>query len=489
MTGESMAQAAARNYLQVGKESYSSYLRKNMSDIGALSGDQKWRLPFPELFGESLSQVLDAAAADLASAFTTLGRGDRLSRLVVIAAKSQWVSAQYAPYDDESGLVVVSDSLAGLCTSYCQHLSWELAPIFDTTSFLKLLLRLAAALFKGTLVGDPARLASVLRYHHINRRAHGVATVLLTQQDRRNGDGNEHHNEGDLFLLMTIRFLLGHEMAHHALAHHAECSQSPEQESQADFLALRAGNLVNAGVMKKHASDVPFVREQWLEDAGEFYGLVSAVIGMLAVQSLEEALMVRRGRTHRPARERAARLIELSLSDARIHEHERALGRRDASFRRRIESERNALQSLTRSLAAATDKAADFRASPANFDWAGLPTAQVVVPGEDHLREVARLDGLLSQPDASLAAALAHSPLHDGALYTLAEDTRQAMRAWKVPDATIRTVHDETTALAFYTLVHFIRTASKAYGLSGKDLHELPIVAATLLSRRLAHEE
>ncbi|MFF1746005.1 hypothetical protein [Streptomyces mirabilis] len=132
-----MAQAAARNFLQVGKESYSSHLRKNMSEIGALSSDQTWRLPFPELFGKSLSEVLDAAAADLASALTTLGRGDRLARLVVIAARSQWVSAQYAPYGDGSGLVVVSDSLAGLCTSYCQHLSWELAPIFDTTSFLR----------------------------------------------------------------------------------------------------------------------------------------------------------------------------------------------------------------------------------------------------------------------------------------------------------------------------------------------------------------
>ncbi|MFH8635175.1 hypothetical protein ACH4CC_35705 [Streptomyces lydicus] len=488
MTGESMAEDAGRSLLPVGKESYSSYLRKNMADIGALSDDQKWRLPFPELFGESLSQVLDAAAADLASALTMLGQGDRLSQLVVIATKSQSVSAHYAPQEDESGLVVVSDSLVALCTSYCQHVSRELSPIADTTSILKSFLRFAVAHFKGTLVGDPARLASVLRYHHVNRRAHGVATALITQQDRRDEDGFSHHDTADLFLLMTIRFLLGHEMAHHALAHHTECSQSPEQESQADFLALQAGNLVNADVMKKNASDIGFVRKQWLEDAGEFYGLVSAVIGMLAVQSLEEALLVRRGRTHRPARERAARLIELSLGDARIHERERILGHRDASFRKRIDSERYGLELLTRSLAEATDKAADFSASP-GFDWTVLPTAQVVAPTERHLREVARLDGLLCQPDESLAAALAHSPLHDGALYTLAGDTRRAMRAWKVPDATIRTTHDEATALAFYTLVHCIRTASKTYGLSGEDLHELPIVAATLISRGLTHEE
>ncbi|MGW0537406.1 hypothetical protein [Streptomyces sp. NPDC003032] len=309
---------------------------------------------------------------------------------------------------------------------------------------------------------------------------------MITQQDRRDEDGFQYHDAADLFLLLTIRFLLGHEMAHHALAHQAECSQSPEQESQADFLALQAVHLVNADVMTEHASDIPFVRKQWLEECGEFYGLVSAVIGMLAVQSQEEALMVRRGRTHRPARERAARLIELSLSDARIHDHERALGHRDASFRKRMDSERYGLELLTRSLAEATDRAADFGASPVGFNWTGLTTAQVVAPSEGHLREVARLDGQLRHPDESLATALSRSPLHDGALHALAGDTRRAMQAWKVPDATIRTTHDETTALAFYTLVHFIRTASKAYGLSGDDLRELPVIAATLVARRLS---
>ncbi|MGW0537407.1 hypothetical protein [Streptomyces sp. NPDC003032] len=41
MTGESMAEKAGRHFVPVGKESYSSYLRKNMADIGALSGDQR----------------------------------------------------------------------------------------------------------------------------------------------------------------------------------------------------------------------------------------------------------------------------------------------------------------------------------------------------------------------------------------------------------------------------------------------------------------
>ncbi|MGK5638648.1 hypothetical protein ACSNOK_10110 [Streptomyces sp. URMC 126] len=489
MTDESMAEEAGRNFAPVGKESYASYLHKNMADIGALSGDQRWRLPFPELFGDSLAKVLEDAAADLASAFTTLGRGERLSRLVVKATSSQSVSTLYAPKEDESGLVLVSDSLAALCTSYCRHVGWELSSIFETKSMFKAFLRFARAHFKGSLVGDPARLASVLRYHHANRRAHGVATVVITRQDRRDEDGSRHHDAADLFLLLTIRFLLGHEMAHHVLAHQVECSQSPEQESQADFLALQAVNLVNADAMIQHASGIPFVRRQWLEECGEFYGLVSAVIGMSAVQSLEEALMVRRGRTHRPARERAARLVELSLSDARIHDHERALGRRDASFRKRIDSERYGLELLTRSLAEATDRAADFGASPTGFDWVGLTPAEVVAPSESHVREVVRLDGQLRRPDESLAAALADSPLRDGALYALAGDTRRAMRAWKVPDAMIRTAHDETTALAFYALVHFIRTASEAYGLSDDDLRELPVVAATLLARRLPRGE
>ncbi|CAL9638289.1 hypothetical protein SUDANB126_06289 [Streptomyces sp. enrichment culture] len=481
-----MARIAARSLPPVGGESFSSYLSKNLAKVGRLSEGQVWRLPFPELFGNSLQHVLDVAAADLTAALTTLGRGGRLSELVVFATASQEVSAEYAPKEDGSGLVQVSDSLAALCTSYCQSVGHALSSAVDTSSVWRFFLRLAAAHFKGTLGGDPARLASVLRYHHVNRRAHGVATTLLTRQDLRDQDGFSHHDMTDLFLLLAIRFLLGHEMAHHVLAHRTNCSPSPEQESQADLLALRAGSLAQARDLKKHAADVRFVREQWLEDAGEFYGLIAAVIGMLAVQSLEEALMVRRGRTHLSARDRAAHLIELSLGDARIREHERTLGHRDTRFRKRIESERHGLESFTRSLVEATEKAADFGERLPGFDWTGLPPSQLLPPDAAHLQEVIRLDRLLGRPARLLAAALVHSPLRDGALHVLAGDTRRAMRVWGVPDATIRGAHDETTALAFYTLVHFIRSAGEAQGLTGTGLHELPVVAATSVARSLS---
>lgn len=485
MTDESMAQAATRNYLPVGDESYADHLCQNMAEAGALSHGEKWRLPFPELFGASLGQVLDTATADLATAFATLGQGDQMSRLVVFATKSQEISAQYNPKADGTGLVVVSDSLVALCNTYCQHVGQALAAVVDTSSLLKFFLRLAVVHIKGTLGGEPSHLAALLRYHHAKRRGHGVATALVTQQDLRDQETSSHHGLADLYLMLAIRFFLGHEMAHHALAHQTECAESPEQESQADLLALRAGNLAYASELKQEAS-AWFVRDKWLEDAGEFYGLVSAVIAMQAVQSLEDGLMVRRSRTHLPARDRADRLIELSLGDDRIREHECAVGGRDASFRKRIESERYLLEILTTSLMEATDKASDFGVHPAGFNWTALPAAQVVAPSAAHLRDVARLDRLLGQPSEALAAALAQSPLHDGSLYATAGDTRRAMSTWGVPDVEICAAHDESVGLAFYALVYYIRSASKAHGLIGTDLHELPLVAATLIARGMA---
>src|SRR5262249_44994786 len=151
-----------------------------------------------------------------------------------------------------------------------------------------------------------------------------------------------------------------------------------------------------------------------------FYGLVAAVIAMLAVQSLEDGLMIRRGMTHLPARDRAARLISLSLNDDRIYAHERTLGKHDRSFRKRIESERFFLETLITGLMEATERAADFGESPSGFDWTALPAAQIIAPSVVELREVARLDLMLSGGDQSLVAALSNSPLYDGALHAIA---------------------------------------------------------------------
>ncbi|MFE7541647.1 hypothetical protein [Streptomyces platensis] len=484
MTGESMAQAATRGYLPVGDEDYADHLNGNTAEAGLPNG-RRWRQAFPELFGRSLHKVLDKATADLTAAFTTLGRADRLPQLVVFPTRSHEVSAHYEPKADNTGLVVLSDSLVTLCSIYCRHVGQAMFALADTSSFAKFFLRMAIAQLRGTMGGDPARLAVLLRHHHINRRALGAATAVATHQDMGDRDSFSHHDFADLYLMPAIRFFLGHEMAHHVLGHRTECAQSPEQESQADLLALQAGALAYANDVKPDVSSVRFVREQWLDDAGEFYGLVASVIAMLAVQSLEDALMIRRGRTHLPARDRAARLIELFLSDDRIREHERALGRQDATFRRRIESERVGFEALTGSLMVATEKAADFGESAHEFDWTGLSAAEVVMSSGMDLSESVRLDQLLSRPSEELAALLAHGPLCGGALHARVGDTRRAMREWGVPEKVIDNAHDRSTGLAYYTIVDHISIAG-GHGQMGAELNEQPLVAATLVARQLA---
>ncbi|MCX4546937.1 hypothetical protein [Streptomyces sp. NBC_01565] len=484
MTGESMAQAATRGYLPVGDEDYVEDLNRNAAE-GAGSNGRRWRQAFPELFGRSLPLVVGKAVAELTVAFTALGKADRLPQLVVFPTRSHEVSAHYEPKADNTGLVVLSDSLFILCSIYCRQLGQATFDISNTTSFAKLGLRMIIAQIKGTLGGDPARLAVLLRHHHINRRAHGMATAVATRRDVRDRDSLSHQDFSDLHLMPAIRFFLGHEMAHHVLGHQTECAQSPEQETQADLLALQAGALAYASDVKTSVTPDRYVREQWLDDAGEFYALVASVIAMLAVQSLEDALMIRRGRTHLPARDRASSLIDLLLGDDRIRKHESAIGRRDKSFRKRIDSERVGLEALTRSLMVATEKAADFGESPYGFNWTGLPAAEVVMSGGMGLTESSRLDRLLSQTSEELAAALVHSPLSVGALHARLGDTRRAMREWGIPETVIDNAHNRNVGLAYYTIVDYLRDAGHEQGRTGVELSDHPLIAATLTARQL----
>ncbi|GGX25353.1 hypothetical protein GCM10010297_53180 [Streptomyces malachitofuscus] len=485
MTDDSEAAARAHAFVPVDDVSYARYLRANMVRIGALSDADDWQPELPKVFGESLPDVVDGAVADLIDAFTTLGRADRLSRLVVKPTASDEISARYIPCADGSGLVLLSDSFIGLCNSYCQYMG-KSVHLFSGVSLPQMLYKMFIASFEEAIGQDPAHLTSQLRYHLFNRRAHGIATILATPRDVAENSGSGEGNLGGLFLMLAIRFVIGHEMAHHVLGHVAECAESPDNESEADLLALEAGALVLANESKKLIR-TRLVRDRWLCDMGEFYSLLASSMAMLTVQSMEDGLMVRRGRTHLPARDRAARLAGRFHGEDRLRERERVRGRRDVIFRDRLAAEGYWLELLLRNMLDATTMASDFGENPANDAWTTLLAPETDNPHGQHMRDVARLDRLLSGSTDELVDALHEDALRDGALLVVAGDTRRGLSTWGVPDAGIAALHDAGKALAFHKLVHDLRSAFAGEGPEAVQELERPLVAATLLARALDH--
>jgi hypothetical protein len=90
---------------------------------------------------------------------------------------------------------------------------------------------------------------------------------------------------------------------------------------------------------------------------------------MLALQTLEQALMIRRGRTHLPAGDRMRLLADHILAQKRQDKLEEQLGRSDVRMTMRFEKDRGSLGVYIRNLITATELASSFAEGGTTFDW------------------------------------------------------------------------------------------------------------------------
>jgi hypothetical protein len=465
----SEAERAYRALEPINLQRHSDHLRGRLVKIGALDPGDTTHPRYPDMFGSPLHEGLSRVAADVAGALVQLGFApQRVAALVVGLTANDRFVARYRAYDDDSGLVLVSDSMVALCGAYGEYLG----RVF-TGGALRMLGRVLLSRWTGSLGEDSGLLAGILRYQILHRRLYGVAATLnfVPRPDDELGSAVR-----DVFLEFGLRFTVGHEAAHHVLAHRVTASVEERQEQDADTLALF---LAAAAFEQESASQSPMVKDRWRQEASEFHGLLGALITMLAVHCSEVGLFIRNGGTHQPSEIRATQLIEHILSPERQAALERILGYRDPRMEMRFDKDRGSLQVYLHNMAVATQAAVRFDPESEAFDWTAFAAApQIEQPPVGHLERIASLDRIMCGDDVTLVAATVGQLDLASTRQVLAGRVEEGMRGWGVRPDRVRTLLDPARVLAFHTLVEELKS-------TGKD-EAACVAGATLVARRAA---
>jgi hypothetical protein len=472
-----LADAAYRNLEPRADRPHSDYLRERLVGIGALEPGDTTHPRFPDMFDAPLEDGLAAVTDEVERALIELGH-DRaqVAKLKVGATGDDGSLARYEPKEDGSGLVVVSDSLITLCNVYCEYTGRAIAQV-TSGGLLRMFGRALLMRWTESMGEDPRLLAGVLRYHNITRRAYGFPAVL---NFATRADVELHSAMFDVMLGFGLRFVVGHEAAHHVLDHRGASAPPLEQrELEADELALFAAA---EALDRSFSDDMDRLTERWRREAAEFHGLLGATITMLALHTTEQALFVRRGRTHPPAEHRADQLISYILSPERQQQLENQGGRRDRRLTMRFEKDRWQLAVRIRNLSVATQLATAFDEG-GTFDWAAFAASpHIEQPKPGHLDRIAALDRLMCGADAILAEEAGTGLDPEGVRLVLAGDTMNGLLAWGVTPQRVQAIHDPFCVLSFHTLVENIGLTAQP----GADSINTIVAAATLVSRRIA---
>ncbi|WP_041841200.1 hypothetical protein [Actinoplanes friuliensis] len=450
------AELAYRRLEPITLGSHREFLERRLAKIGA-------PVPrYPSMFDSPLHEALGEVTADVLAALVDLGFAPgRVAALTVGLTGNDGFTARYRSFPgDGSGLVLVSDSMVSLCYSYCEFEGRALQAMVSG-GLLRMAAKVFLTRFTGTIGGDPRSLAGILRYHNVNRRVYGVPAVLnlVPVPDDPGMD--------EFLLDYGLRFVVGHEAAHHVL-------DDGHSELDADTLALFTAAEAFA---RYQAENMDFLPERYRREAAEFHGLIGALITMLALQTSERALFLRRGHSHLPAQDRATRLVEHVLSPARQETLDRLLGGRDPRMALRFDKDRGNLGVYVGALVRATAQASDFSAGATPFDWAALAGVPEIeqLAGAD-LDEIAALDRLMCGPDPVLT-----DRLDPGTRHILAGRLKEGLSAWGLAADRVEALLDPSRVLAFHTLVEDLQNTAK-------DLHTA-VAAATLVARRLPGTE
>lgn len=355
--------------------------------------------------------------------------------------------------------MLVSDSLITLCNAYCEYAGRAIG-VTTSGGLLRLLYSALRTRWTGALGEDPRLLAGILRYHNVNQRVYGVAAILNFTPSADDHIGSALR---DAVLEFGLRFIVGHEAAHHVLEHKSPSvfltpdestsptSESEQRELDADTLALFAAAEAFARYEATHMGWLP---ERWRREAAEFHGLIGALITMLALQTSERALFRRPGRTHLPTAARAMHLINHVLSPARQASLSHILGRRDPRLDLRFEKDRGNLSVYLRNLAIATELASAFGEGTEEFDWDAITVSgEIEKPLDGHLERVATLDRLMCSPDTVLADKIGEQLNSEGTRLIMVGDTLNELLGWGLRPDRVETMNDPSRVLAFHTVV------------------------------------
>jgi hypothetical protein len=450
---------------------HSDYLRERLVRIGARTAGDAGRPRYPEMFDRPLASMGYERA--------------ELEALTVGVTSGDGLPAGYRSFPDGSGLVSVTDSLVILANTYCEYLGRALAGVAGD-GLLWMVARLLRTRWTGRIGEDPRLLAGILRYHNVCRRVWGVPAVLNFAGGPELADAGR-----EVMLEFGLRFIVGHEVAHHVLGHRPRSPLRPpgvpagtallseERETEADTLGLFAAA---AAFEQDPVVASGRLNDRWRQEIGEFHGLLGAIITMLALQTLEQALLVRRGRTHRPAGDRVRILAGRILGPERQDALEDQLGGADVRMTMRFEKDRGNLGVYLRNLIDATALASEFAEGSPAFDWTAFARSPLIEgPAAGHLGEVAALDRLMCADRAALVNEIDTRLDPEGVRLVLAGDIARGLLRWGVPAYRVEAMHDPDRVLSFHTVLETVEDTVA----EGDGTRRACVAAATLVARGL----
>jgi hypothetical protein len=387
-----------------------------------------------------VAAFVDETAKWLRAAMADLGLpADRIATACVGTTLREDVSAQTQPFADGSGLVLISDAVLSLVNVYGSYCGASFQ-VFASVGPVRRLWRTLRAVRAGGFGGDPGELTGLLRYHNVNQRLYGLAAKVSLRST------TEAQALSSMVAAMAANFVVGHELAHHALGHESPvsglspsehlpvCSDEQQQELEADLLAYRA----SLRAWDLQLADAPETAKLQASGSLDVFAALGAAIAMLVVECVEQGLLIRRGCTHPRARDRADRL--LAELDPKL---------------------RQFAGMFLRDLVTATEAATDFSGPP--FDWdrfAANERVETPLP-PDYLRAIARFDTLQCLPDDDASRMLTELGSVPAAGASLASqgDAAGALSTWGVTPDDVALMVDRDRPLAFHTVVERLHLA------------------------------
>ena len=193
--------------------------------------------------------------------------------------------------------------------------------------------------------------------------------------------------------------------------------------------------------------------------------MLGALVAMLALHATEQALFVRRGVSHPPARARAALLLE-------------QLGSQEQQFTRLFLS----------SLLSATENACAFSESARVFDWQWVAAAPALSSAQpvEYLRRIAELDALQCWSAEALADVMevldrqTGVRVAEGARLATGGRPEAALLSWGLSEDVVAALCDPDRALLFHTLVSRLRRSFTELGMPRSPALTAAVTAAQL---------
>ncbi|HEX5406236.1 MAG TPA: hypothetical protein VFX16_28495 [Pseudonocardiaceae bacterium] len=431
------------------------------------------RVKAPDQPANPVAALLEGTLEQVVAAMVDLGVSrERLAAVRIASSLADEVSAGIQPFSDGSALVMISDSIITLAMLYGQYAGSALSHI-GSAGPVRGIWRTLRATLNGGLGEDPAVLTGLLRYYNINQRVYGLSAKL--------GFRVNSAAEEACMLISTLAlwFILGHELAHHALGHNSPasgfspseclpvCSADQQLELDADMLAYR----VAVRSFQREISKTPELAGTAIPAAADVFAALGAAVAMLVVHSDEQALFVRRGSSHPAAPGRAALL----------------LGRLDPKMRQFADL-------CLKNMLIACEASSTFTATSPAFDWARFaaePRIDTPHPAQ-YLQGIAQFDALQRLPGPDIVTVLerigadsSSAAVGDGTRLAVTGSPGAALRAWGVPDDKVDTIGDHTRALTFHTLVANVATGFTVLPLPEKAVRPAAVAAATLIAEYL----